>query len=532
MRRGRQRPCGVTRKEMHVADTPDKMMDMSDVAQRLQWLDDERRRDHAELARLAQEMSGALTILKDLAGRVRTADERLATAETTLKQLPDLEASITAARSEMTPLRDADIRLEDEITRQGKDFRSHADQVSRVLSEINGRIETVSKSTDSFSQRLNVLDTQRKDHAARVAEMAIRLDAAVKTADGLAERLSLLDTQGKDSLGRIGVVATRLDTLAKTADTVVERVGVLDAQRKDQGTRVADMAVRLDVVTKAAAGLEDRLQLIDAQRKAALDRATEVSQRLDALGRAADALAQRTQVVEARVTDADKRAGSMITQISRIETTQAQAIEDVRRSVARAESLVTDMQGVRREIMLAREDDAKLRRDDAASRSEVKEAVALVERRLEEAVDETKLLTVRLAALEETPTHIAAASHRIGAVEEHLTVLQAAYKSLQEVEDRHWNTDFPQILQTVEESSAACASNAVSVQELLTSAQALKESVRELQVALKNERVYSDELAAALRSLIEEDLQGRLAATQKQLQALRRLANEPVDNAG
>lgn len=507
-------------------------MTMADVVQRLQWLDEERRADHAELARLAQEMASALAILKDQAGRGRTADERLSALETTLKRLPELETAITNARSEVAPLHDTDIRLEDDIARQARDFRSHTDQMTRLLSEINGRLEAIGKGADGLGQRLNVLETQRKEHMGRLSEIGGRLDAVLRTADELAERLNLIDTQGKDQLGRIGVVATRLDTLVRTADTASERLNVLEAQRKDHAARAGEMAIRLDAVVKAAATLDDRLQLIETQRKAALERATETATRLDALARAADALATRAQVAEARLIDSDTRAATMSAQISRLESTQAQAIEDVRRSVARAESLVSDVQAIRREIMLAREDEAKLRKDDATSRIELREALATLERQLEEATDQAGLLAVRVEHLESMPTQLSSVSHRLGSAEEHLSLLDSAYKSLQEVEDRHWNTDIPLIMQTVEEASAASASNAVFVQDLMAAAQALKETVRELQVGLRTEHAYSDELAAALRGLIEEDLQSRLAATQKQLQALRRLANAPVDSAG
>ena len=141
-----------------------------------------------------------------------------------------------------------------------------------------------------------------------------------------------------------------------------------------------------------------------------------------------------------------------------------------------------------------------------------------------------KPLLVRIQALEEAAPQTAALNQRLLVIEDQISVVQATYKGLQEVEDTHWNTVIPVIQQEAEEANNTSQGNAATVQELAAASQSLKEAVRELQVNLVAEHGFSEDLAGALRGLIEEDLQTRLATTQKQLQTLRRLANTPVES--
>jgi chromosome segregation ATPase len=479
-----------------VTTKPQQPVDPAQISQRLAWLDEERRRDKGELARLVQEVSGAVAILKDQAAKTREAGDRINAIESTLARLPRLEDAITAARSELIPLRDADIRLQDEMARQGKDARAQSDQTARLWSDVNGRVEGISKTIESLTQHLHLLDTQRKDNAKRADEMAQRIDASNKASDLLVNRVHLLETQRKESAERAAEMATRLDALSKASDVLLGRIQLLETQRKENTERVAEMAIRLDALPKVTAALGDRLALIEARERERLD---------------------REAALQARIV--------------RLETTQEQAIEDIKRSVARVEALIVDIQQMRREMVLAQEEDAKQRTDAMAGLAEQKEAVAIVQLQLEDIVEGAKPVIARLEQLENDIALIAQTAHRVTTAEEQIAVLQAMYKGLQEVEDRHWNTDIPLVLHAVEEATASTASSAASVQELVASTQALKESVRELQVNLVEEHDYSDDLAAALRSLIEEDLQSRLAAAHKQMQSLRRLANAPVEKA-
>ena len=186
-------------------------MDLVAATQRIEWLDEERRRDHAEIARLTQEMASALAVLRDQSVQMRDTGNRLAGIESGLAVIPHLQDAITAARSEILPLHDADIRLEDEIQRQAKDRLAQADQASRVASEFSARIELLNKSVDGLAQHLQVLDEQRKDHAERQSDIVTRLDGLMKAVDSLAGRISLQETREKDRTSREGAIPAQID---------------------------------------------------------------------------------------------------------------------------------------------------------------------------------------------------------------------------------------------------------------------------------------------------------------------------------
>ena len=414
------------RKEDRVTPAPDKPMDLAQATQRIAWIDDERRRDHAELARIAQEVAATLSAVKDQASKIRDAGDRLNALEASLIRIPRLEDAITQTRSELPPLRDVDIRLEDTLERQAKDHQVQTDQTARQLSTIYGRLDTLSRALDALGQRITSLDTQKTEHAQRLTDLAVRIDATAKVAESLSARL---------------------------------------------------------------------------------------------------------QLVEAREQDVTARESTVRAQIGRLETIQAQSVEEVRRSVSRIETLASEIQQIRREVITAQQGEAERRRADVAIISEQREAISAIQRRAELAVESTVPIISRVEYLESYPAQIAELQKHAGVLDEQVALLQNTYKGLQEVEDKHWGTDIPEIQNMVEEAHSVSQQNATTVQELVAANQAFKEAVRELRISLTDEHQYGDDLATALRGLIEEDVQTRLVMAQKQLQNIRRMANAPVEGS-
>jgi chromosome segregation ATPase len=411
-------------KEDGVPTPTDKPMDLAQATQRITWLDEERRHDHAETARLAQEVAGMVAIIKDQAVKIRETGDRLNAIEGALGRVARLEDTITQTRSELPPLRDADLRLQEDARRQGKDREVQADPAARQVAEINARLERLDRAIQGAANRLVSCDMQTRQQAERLADLGTRFDKVSKTVDETIGRLQLMETRDKDSVNR-------------------------------------ETAVRA--------------------------------------------------------------------QAARLEASQAQALEEVKRSLARVEILAGDIQQIRRDMTTALKEETQQRQNDVAPIAEQKLVIADIDRRVEDLSESVVPLTARVEQVEEIAGRYAEALQRMGAIEENLSFLQSMYKSLQEVEDQHWNTDMPMIQHTVDESSARSQTNFATNQELVAASQALKEDVRQLRVDLQAEHTYGDSLAAALRGVIEEDIQNRLVVAHKQLQSIRRMAQEPVE---
>jgi DNA repair exonuclease SbcCD ATPase subunit len=508
----------------------EKPMDMAAATQRIAWLDEERRRDHAELARLAQEMASALTVLKEQSVKMRETGDRIDAVETVLTRIPRLEDAITAARSEMLPLRDADIHLQDELQRQAKDRQSQADQSARVLGDLNARLETLSKSVDGLANRIQIVDSQRKDQAERIIEMNARIEGLIKASDNLTGRIHLLETRERERAGHESEVPTQIAGLVKAADTLGGRIHLLETRERERSSHESEIFTRIAGLVKAADTLSGRIHLLETQERERSSHEGEIPSKIAAMVKAADTLGDRLNVLEVREQDRSNRDAAVTTQLAHLDVSQAQAIEEVKRSVARAESVMTDILQLRHELVLAQQEEDKKHKDDTGLLADMREAHFILQRRVDAIADMDKPLIVRIQDLEAAAPQTATLDQRLLVVEEQISVVQATYKGLQEVEDTHWNTVIPVIQQEAEEANNVSQGNAAAVQELVAASQLLKETVRELQVNLVAEHSYSEDLAAALRGLIEEDLQTRLATTQKQLQTLRRLANTPVES--
>jgi len=514
-----------------VATTADKPMDLVQASQRIAWLDEERRRDHAELARLSQELAAALAVIKDQTVKQREMGDRINAIEAALSRLPHLEDAITQTRAGLVPLREADVRLQDEIERQAKNRQSETDQLTRLLGDMNTRLDATIKSIDGLANRLHGLETQRQELADRVNEIPGRLEALAKIADGLANRLQAVETQQKSLASRMNELPAQLDALSKTADGLAGRIKLVETQQRDLFNRMNEVPVQLDTLRRAADTLASRIQLLETQHKTLTERTNELVLRLDGLVKTDEGLAARIQLLETRDEDHVAHRASVQAQIARLEASQMQVAEEAKRAVLRAESPIADVQQIRKDLAAAQDENAKQHREHIVNLTEQKEAVAAVQRQVDEVRSSLDATKSEIERLSENTFLIAEAAHRLTAIEEHLAVIESAYKAYQETQDTRWGVEIPEIRNMIEEASNMIQTAAATIQELVASNQALKEDMRVLRVDLAEERIYSEDLAAALRGLIEEDVQNRLVMAQKQLLNIRRLANAPVEGS-
>lgn len=228
-----------------MATTAPKPMDLLQASQRIAWLDEERRRDHAEVARLTQELTGVVALLKDQAIKQRETGDRLNAIEAVLTRIPRLEDAITSARVEMVPLREADVRLREDVQRLTKDRQTQADQAARYWSDVTARLEAVVKSIDGLSGRLQVQETQRKDSSERTADLGLRIDKSAAAAEALVGRIQLLEAREKDRAGREGEVGVRLNKLTSAADALGESIRLLEQRDKEHITRAAGIQAQV-----------------------------------------------------------------------------------------------------------------------------------------------------------------------------------------------------------------------------------------------------------------------------------------------
>src|SRR6476659_7421972 len=79
-------------------------MDLTQLAQMVTWLDEEHRRDRAEIARLQQRIEAQSADIIEQARRVQDLEGRLAGTQAQLTRFNQIEQSITNTKSELVGL--------------------------------------------------------------------------------------------------------------------------------------------------------------------------------------------------------------------------------------------------------------------------------------------------------------------------------------------------------------------------------------------------------------------------------------------
>ena len=200
-------------------------MDLGQLTQLATWLDEEHRRDKAELIRLQQQVQRQEGELQDQTHVIRSLEERVANLQAQLKRTTQLESSLGQLKEEVVQmLAQADERRQ-QASRENERVRSiERDNVSRALNELrrdmqpigelheelalrkaeqqrmNDAMLTVQQELNSLSQdvenklrSLSFLEDGRQQDTKRIARLQQESLEAMKRLEQMGSRLQMLE---------------------------------------------------------------------------------------------------------------------------------------------------------------------------------------------------------------------------------------------------------------------------------------------------------------------------------------------------
>lgn len=129
-------------------------MDLGQLTQMTTWLDEEHRRDKAELIRLQQQVQRQETELQDQTHTLQTLEERVANMQTQLLRNARLEAALEQLKEEVVQmLAQADERRQQE-TRENERVRAiERDNLSRSLNEVRRDLQRLPRVEEEMGLR-------------------------------------------------------------------------------------------------------------------------------------------------------------------------------------------------------------------------------------------------------------------------------------------------------------------------------------------------------------------------------------------
>lgn len=203
-------------------------MDLGQLTQMATWLDEEHRRDKAELVRLQQRVESQEGELQDQARIIKELEGRVAGAQTQLLRFSQLETALQQLKSEVVQMfAQADERRQQE-TRETERVRAvERDNVSRSLNEIRRDLQRLPRAEEEIALRKaeqkrmgeSLLAMQQNLNSLN-QELENKLRSIPFLEDGRQQdtkRIARLQQESLEALKRLEQHSSRLQMLGDTA---------------------------------------------------------------------------------------------------------------------------------------------------------------------------------------------------------------------------------------------------------------------------------------------------------------------------
>lgn len=256
-------------------------MDITQVAQTITWLDEEHRRDRAELARSRQRLEIQETELQDMARRIQELEGRLASSQAQFIRFNQIEQSLDHLKNEMAIMlqkidesrlqseretertrlsdREAVARAISEIRRELSRFthieedldlrRAEDQRLAEVVLNLRDQQTLLSKDLDERTRGLPYIGEQRQQDNKRIAQLQQETVELFKRVEHVGGRLPGLEEgiqRTERSTANIQPFATELK---RTQEQFIEGQRLAEVERERRVNEWADdfEAMRLEI---------------------------------------------------------------------------------------------------------------------------------------------------------------------------------------------------------------------------------------------------------------------------------------------
>ncbi|MDW8300393.1 MAG: hypothetical protein RML95_13770 [Anaerolineae bacterium] len=201
-------------------------MDINQLSRMIEWLDEERRRDKAKIAKLEEQLIQQREYAESMARRVNSLESELAAARVAFlpagrdneiveylrsemqQQVEAIEARRILAEREaerraenarellLRPIRELSERLDrfERITDELAAFRVERDRLANAIAALTQRMEDITRTLEEPERRIAFLEEQRRQDSRRLSEIQSELPELQKQLDSLRPKLDLLES--------------------------------------------------------------------------------------------------------------------------------------------------------------------------------------------------------------------------------------------------------------------------------------------------------------------------------------------------
>jgi chromosome segregation ATPase len=268
-------------------------MELEQLTKRLQWLDDERRKDKNSIAQLEErivslegdlaasdhernELGGEITRLKTIVGRMDHFDESLAQQRKEfVKEIQSIEKQAVQRDDEIMSVLKAEIRTyESPIFELRKDLENLRDVKKEIQSRIvednrlNRRIddlvnnyEDLKRKEEEQSRVYRLIEDGRRQDSKRLTDLQGELVALRKRSDEYRGRIDVTDTTIRRLETRLNELVTAEQERGDSQAVFQEKQALVAVEREAEWKA---WEARFETIEKQSVDVENQLQSLDA----------------------------------------------------------------------------------------------------------------------------------------------------------------------------------------------------------------------------------------------------------------------------
>ncbi len=288
-------------------------MDQDMLLKRLEWLDEEHRKDRTLIATLEKRVEAVEGGVPAVMQQIKDLSSELTRFVATLGRIDQVESSIVQVRVDLTRNLEAIEKLRAEHEREAekvhrieiegltkaiaevrkgldpigeikKGVQSRVEEdfrLARMIEELEQRIVTTRRNDEEYKRAQRILEEGRRQDNKRLTDLVGEVSALRKRIDEHRGKVDLTVDQFRKIETRLSELSTAENERRQAQASFIEKQTLIQVERERLWK---EWLVRFEAVEKQAAGLDSQWQAIDATHrsvKRSQDALDEVTQRIE-----------------------------------------------------------------------------------------------------------------------------------------------------------------------------------------------------------------------------------------------------------
>ena len=243
-------------------------MDLNQATQMLTWLDEERRQDKVELARLQEQVRSQAAEIAAQAKRIQELEGRLAGTQVHLNKIGRLDDFLQQFKDEIVLLVEKHDQQRQEVEKEARRLRQvEREGQSRALAEIRKELQKVSRHEEEL--QLGRAEDKRLGEA--VLSIQQELDGVAKASEDRTRSMAYLETQREQDTKRIAELQEETSQLLTRSEAQARKLESLEDSVRRLESQAAEWHAFQSALKQEQMRLIETQQLNEQQRRRQMD---------------------------------------------------------------------------------------------------------------------------------------------------------------------------------------------------------------------------------------------------------------------